>query len=100
LAIKFDLAASYPSEAAFKPTQIRTATGAWEYHRSPGSGGANYGDDHDAAAGDVVVGVEYNVISDTNVVAGADYHIHTVTTGIINVPVGFSVAGCAKFLPE
>jgi hypothetical protein len=85
----FPLPAGFPTAASFPPAKIITVPQqTWSFHRGPGSGGGNAGENLNAPAGTVVVGIDFGVTSDHG--AGAfDNHIVMEQTGVFNLPIGF-----------
>jgi hypothetical protein len=85
----FPLPPQFPTWRQFPAGKIVTLpVQNWHFHRDPGSGGGNAGQDLNAPNGAVVVGIDYGVTSDHG--AGAfDNHVVLDSSGLVNVPIGF-----------
>jgi hypothetical protein len=81
----------YPKPSDFPPDKVTQSTFSWAFHRDPGSGGADFGEDHLASADQIVVGFSFNILSDNNTKGHGDLYLILKTLGVFNLPRGLHV---------
>jgi hypothetical protein len=90
--VDFALPAGFPTADKFPAGKVVTmAVQNWSFHRNPGTGGGNAGQDMVAPDGNAVVGIDFGITSDHGAGAGGiDLHVvFPPGNPPINFPIGF-----------
>ncbi|OPA14908.1 hypothetical protein BHL21_18735 [Bacillus cereus] len=88
----------FPDSTDFEPSSVQEVTKRWEFHRDPGSGGKNVGEDFKVPEGSVVVDYETHETSRHN--TKGEPHIDLVfeNSGPLRIPVGVHIG--IRLTPE
>jgi hypothetical protein len=86
-----DMPPGFPTVDKFAPNKVKEHTADWDFHRSPNTGGQNYGVDLVTPNESAMVGFTVNVASDHNTKGSPDIHIKTTQLGVVTVPSGVHV---------
>jgi hypothetical protein len=82
----------YPTSDDFAAASVRTHVARWEFHRGPGSGGKNFGENHYLPEkGLCLVDYDIEVTSDHRTKGSPVYALVKEDLGWINAPVGVGV---------
>ncbi|MEK3837359.1 MULTISPECIES: hypothetical protein [unclassified Paenibacillus] len=86
-----DKVPGFPDKSDFDQSKLHEATASWDFHRDPGTGGKNYGEDLKAPNGTVVVDFNTHIDADHNTKGGADIHAYIEDNGMYRIPRGVHV---------
>ena len=81
----------FPSAAAFTPAQLKEQKINWEFHRDPGSGGKDFGEDYLAPDDSIVVGFQISVVSENHTKGHGDLYLILQSQGVLQKPRGLHI---------
>ncbi len=82
----------YPTSADFPAASIHTHVARWDFHREPGAGGKNFGENHNLpGTGVCLVDYDIEITSDYRTKGTPVFVVVKEELGPVNVPVGVGV---------